>query len=212
MFAYASSTGNRRNLAGLRAAGWGIMVSAKGRNGSNGFARWAFDNGAWWAYANGEAFDERAFLRGYARYAAGADFAVLPDIVAGGRRSLEFSLAWRARLGAPVCPLMLAVQDGIAPADVAAVVGPELGVFVGGSTEWKERTLAGWGRLARECAARLHVGRVNTARRIHLCMAAGADSFDGSSASRYAVNLSLLDNARRQPDLLARLEVLPCTR
>lgn len=35
------------------------------------------------------------------------------------------------------------------------------------------------------------------------CVAAGADSFDGSSASRFATTLPLLDAARRQPDLLA---------
>ncbi len=60
-----------------------------------------------------------------------------------------------------------------------------------------------WGALARETGCYLHVGRVNTAVRIRLCSAAGADSFDGTSPSRFACTLPLLDGARRQPDLLA---------
>lgn len=70
-------------------------------------------------------------------------------------------------------------------------------------TRHKEDTLPAWGELAREKGCWLHVGRVNTARRIALCAAASATSFDGSGPSRYAVVLQKLDLARRQPDLLA---------
>jgi hypothetical protein len=55
-----------------------------------------------------------------------------------------------------------------------------------------------WGTLARQ--RRAYVGRVNTARRIHLCRAVGADSFDGLSVSRFAANLLTLGNARQQLD------------
>lgn len=201
MIPYASRTGTRRNLAALRAAGWRLMVSAKGALRAEGFP-YAIDNGAWSAYVAGEPFDEPAFLRAYGRLGHGADFVVLPDIVAGGGASLAFSLAWRARLDA-VCPQMLAVQDGMTPAEVGPLVGQALGIFVGGTSEWKEATMALWGAVARERGAKLHVGRVNSRRRVALCAAAGADSFDGSSVSRYAVTIGMLDSARRQPDLLA---------
>lgn len=201
MIGYASRTGTRRNLAALRAAGWRLMVSAKGVVRTEGF-RYALDNGAWWAFSNGQPFDEAAFLRAYAALGRGADFVVLPDVVAGGEASLAFSLAWRERLGPPVCRQMLAVQDGMSTDQVRGLVGPGLGIFVGGTTEWKVQTLAAWGGIARETGASLHVGRVNSAKRIALCHAGGADSFDGSSASRFAVSLPLLDNALRQPDLL----------
>jgi hypothetical protein len=62
-----------------------------------------------------------------------------------------------------------------------------------------------WGMLAREHSAYLHIGRVNTARRIRLCADAGADSFDGTSVSRYATTLELLDSARRQTHLFRGL-------
>jgi hypothetical protein len=201
VIAYASRTGTRRNLKALREAGWRIMVSAKGVLRTEGFP-YCLDNGAWWAFVNGQPFDEVAFLRAYEMLAAGADFVVLPDVVAGGLPSLDFSLSWRERLGKPVCPQLLAVQDGMEPHDVTAIVGPHLGIFVGGSTEWKEARVSDWGELARKVSAYMHVGRANSARRIALCAAAGADSFDGSSASRYAVTLPKLDLARRQLELL----------
>lgn len=201
--AYASYTGTLRTQAALRAAGWGLMVSAAKRRHQQGFARWCIDNGAWTAHQNGTPFDAAAFLTVYEKLGRGADFVVLPDIVGGGLRSLEMSLSWRERLGDPLCPLLLAVQDGMSVADVAELVGPALGIFVGGTTHFKEHTLPMWGALARAGGAHLHVGRVNTARRVHLCHMAGADSIDGSSVSRFVVTLPRMDNAIRQ-------WVLPC--
>lgn len=204
MIGYASSTGTLRNLAGLRAAGWRLMVSAKGRLQPHDF-RYALDNGAWSAFQAGLDFDEAAFLRAYGLLGHGADFVVLPDIVAAGARSLAFSRAWMPRLAGPA-PLMLAVQDGMEPADVEALVGPRLGLFVGGSTEWKLATMGRWCALARERRGQAHVARVNTVRRIRRCHAAGANSFDGSGPSRFALELPRLDRALRQPDLLAGMD------
>ncbi len=198
MIAYASRTGTRRNLAALRAAGWRLLVSATGAWRSEGF-RYAIDNGAWTAHQNGVAFDERSFLGLVELLGAQADWVVMPDIVGGGRASLDYSLSWRERL-AGVAPLLLAVQDGMTVDDVRPLVGPQLGIFVGGSTRFKLGTMAQWGKLADERSCWLHIGRVNSARRIQLCAAAGARSFDGTSASRYAKTLPVLDNALRQPD------------
>jgi hypothetical protein len=200
MIGYASRTGTKRNLSALRKAGWGLMVSAKGVLRSEGFS-YCLDNGAWWSFANKQPFDETAFLKAYELMAVGANFVVLPDIVAGGVVSLDFSLGWRHRLGRPTCLQLLAVQDGMDESLVAPLVGPELGIFVGGTTEWKERMMALWGTLAKMRNAYLHVGRVNSARRVALAAAAGADSFDGSSVSRFAVTLPVLNFARCQPDL-----------
>jgi hypothetical protein len=198
MIAYASRTGTRRNLAALRQAGWRLMVSAKGVLRTEGFA-YALDNGAWHCFQHRLPFDEAAFLAAYRKLGSGADFCVLPDIVAGGLRSLEFSLNWAPRLGE--CPNYLAVQDGMSVSDVAPVLNGIAGIFVGGTSEWKERSLPTWGMLARKYGVALHVGRVNTARRIHLCRAARATSFDGSSVSRYAVTLPKLESARQQKEL-----------
>jgi hypothetical protein len=100
---------------------------------------------------------------------------------------------------------LLAVQNGMEPGHIAPLVGPEIGIFVGGDTPWKLATMAAWARLAHERGAICHIGRVNTVRRIRLCAAAGADSFDGSGVSRFASALPPLDLARRQPDIEAWL-------
>lgn len=63
---------------------------------------------------------------------------------------------------------------------------------------WKESTARSWGELARKRGAWLHVARVNTQRRISICLEAGADSFDGTSVSRFAKTIGPLDSARRQ--------------
>jgi len=201
MIGYASRTGTRRNLRGLAAANWRLLVSAKGVLRTEGFP-YALDNGAWWAFSNNQPFDEVAFLKAFELLGAGADFVVLPDIVAGGQASLDFSLTWRERLGAG--PLyLLAVQDGMTVGQIRPLLGDRLGVFVGGSTEWKISTMSAWGALAIERGVWCHVGRVNSARRIRMCHAAGATSFDGSGPSRFATVLPGLDAARQQPDLLA---------
>lgn len=200
MIAYASLTGSSRNLRALRAHGWRLMVAPTSHGRPPADFGYALDNGAWTAHRRGEPFDEPAFAEAYEQLGAGADFTVLPDIVAGGRPSLDFSMGWLARIGGGARPLMLAVQDGMTPEVIAPLVGPQLGIFIGGSTEWKLATARTWGLLAIERAAWCHMGRVNSIRRIGVCLGAGVHSFDGSSASRFAVNVPMLDGARRQGD------------
>lgn len=125
-------------------------------------------------------------MRAFDILAIAADWAVLPDIVAGGLASLDMSLSWLPRVRG-ACPLLLPVQDGMTDRDVCGLIGPDLGVFVGGSTDWKELTTAKWAALARTHGAYIHVGRVNTRRRIRLCIESGVDSVDGTSASMYSV-------------------------
>jgi hypothetical protein len=197
MIGYASRTGTTRNLNALRRDGWRLMVSAKGVVRTEGFP-YALDNGAWHCFQHQLPFDEAAFLAAYRKLGMGADFCVLPDIVAGGQRSLEFSLSWFPRLGD--CPNYLAVQDGMEPNDILPIRKID-GLFVGGTSKWKELTMPMWGSVARLMGIKLHIGRVNSARRIHLCAAAGADSFDGSSVSRFAITLPGLENARQQREL-----------
>jgi hypothetical protein len=196
--AYASRTGTRRNLDALRAAGWGLLVSATGPHRTEGFPTYAIDNGAWTAYVQRRPWDERAFVAVVEKLGAGAEFIAAPDIVAGGLQSLRLSEQWLPRLDGIGRRRLIPVQDGVQDGDVGPLLGPPVGVFVGGTTPWKLTTMASWARLARERNAYCHVGRVNSARRIRMCALAGVDSFDGTSASRWAVTVKRLDNARRQ--------------
>jgi len=211
---YASRTGTRRNLRALYLAGWRQLL-APGQHPTHTHG-WMLDNGAWSAFQSGQSFDGPAFIRHVTLHGRYADAVVTPDIVAGGLASLELSLWWIPKLYWACVLQLLPVQDGMEPHHVAPHlesmgrrwsrphqrhVAP-VGIFVGGSTEWKEATLGVWGELARRYECLLHVGRVNSARRIQLCKDAGVDSFDGTSATRFNSTLPLLDGARRQESLL----------
>jgi hypothetical protein len=195
VIAYASRTGTRVNLDALRAAGWRLMISATGVHRTEAF-RYAIDNGAWTAFAQRRPWDEAAFRQLVTNLGAAADFIVVPDIVAGGLESLRVSERWLPELDGIGKRRLIAVQDGMTPADIRPLIGGDVGIFVGGSTNFKIMTMGRWADLARECGAYCHVGRVNTEPRIRMCGRHGVDSFDGTSASRYSVTLQKLEHAR----------------
>lgn len=204
MIAYASRTGTRRNLAALRNAGWHLIVSAKGVLRTEGFP-YALDNGAWTAFQKGEPFDVMAFEKAVTMLGAGADWIALPDIVMGGIASLDMSVSWlrklRRRVALKSARYMLVVQNGMETgtmlARVKQIVRAGVGIFVGGDTDWKLATVRLWATIAHSFGQICHVGRVNSQKRIEWIGDAGADSFDGSSASRFSKNLLPLDRARR---------------
>lgn len=112
-----------------------------------------------------------------------------------------FSLEWLDRLSPYPGLFLLAVQNGMTPDQVEPFIGKRVGIFVGGTTEFKLESLPSWAALVRKTGCYLHVGRVNTARRIRYCSGFGVHSFDGTSASMYAETVPLLDFARRQTAL-----------
>lgn len=193
---YASRTGTRRNLDALRKAGWRLLVSARGVLRTEGFP-YALDNGAWTAFQRGEPFDVAAFEKAVALLGRGADWIVVPDKVADAAESLRMAEEWVPRLRG-IAPLLIAVQDGMTEADVAHWMRDGCGVFLGGSTEWKLAQMRYWGVVCRRYGAHYHVARVNSAKRIARAKEAGAMSIDGSSASRFALSLPLLDRGVRQ--------------
>lgn len=200
MQGYAAHTGTRRNLAALHAAGWNLLLSP-GKPRDSRF-KYALDNGAFSAWQQKRPFDVDAFQRHVDTNGHDAQFIVVPDIVAGGLESLDFTLSWLPKLQGIGRRRLIAVQDGMNVNDVRPYLSESVGIFVGGSTEWKISTTPMWGRLAHEVGAYLHVGRVNTCRRIRLCHASGADSIDGTSATRFSCTLPRLDAAIRQTNLM----------
>lgn len=202
MIGYASVC-NGRNLDALIAAGWGILFAPY--NGEFGpqrrqFAkdpptRYCIDNGAW-SQDGGDVFDPFRWLRLVGELGRGAEFVVLPDIVGGGHDSLDRSLKWLRALRGTVRRVLIPAQNGITPADLAPYLAEDVGVFLGGDTPYKLATLGAWGKVCRDGGYYLHVGRVNSARRIALCGEAGAHSYDGTNASIFGCNLPKLERAR----------------
>lgn len=202
MIAYASRTGTRRNLRALHAAGWRQLVAPGQR--PTWTRGWMLDNGAWSAHQHGKRLDEAAFLRHLVAWGRHADMVVAPDIVAGGRESLTMSMRWHFACAYNCRRVLVAVQDGIEASDLDDVpLGHRTGIFVGGTTAWKLATLRQWGELARRRGCWLHVGRVNSSRRIRMCQDAGAHSFDGTGPTRFAAVVARLDPALRQGHLFA---------
>lgn len=121
--------------------------------------------------------------------AEGCVFAVAPDVVGDAAATLERSLPWLPQIRSLGLPAAYVAQDG---AETVGVPWGEFDVlFIGGSTEWKLGPHAA--RLAAEAKARglgVHMGRVNSERRIRYADQIGCDSVDGTFMT-YGPNVNL---------------------
>lgn len=149
-----------------------------------------YDNGAFVYWKRGEQFNGRKFLEGLERVLVSyspqrPDFVVIPDLVARGEESLEFSLSWYKVLERdyPEIPLAFVVQDGMEfdkVKEILETLSKVKVLFVGGTIPWKVQTTPLWKRIARELNLKLHVGRVGTVRRLRWVRSIGVDSIDSS--------------------------------
>ena len=202
MIKYVSRTGSGVTLDALWSHGWRLLVNAYGVHRCEGFP-YAIECGA--AKEDKERrtvvarpdWDPGRYEAVLQRWGPGADWAAAPDIVAGGLASLRRSEAWLPAIAALTMPLIV-VQNGMEPGDVWPLVGPRCGIFIGGTTAWKLTTLPTWGQLAAKRGCYLHVGRVNSTKRINLCQEAGAHSFDGRCAL-YVKHVPALSRAAATP-------------
>lgn len=134
----------------------------------NGCFTDAWDEERWWAWlvANAHRCDSCAF-------------ATAPDVVGDAVASHAKSAPWLAKIRALGYPVAYVLQDGAESVDLP---WSEFDVaFIGGTTEWKLGPHAR--RLTAE-AKRLgkwvHMGRVNSERRLRYAQAIGCDSADGT--------------------------------
>jgi hypothetical protein len=141
---------------------------------------WAADNGAY------SGFDETAFLRMLDRLEPWRDtclFVACPDVVGSHSLTLDLFDLWAPRL--QKWPLALVAQNGLTPEAVPWWRIDAL--FIGGTTEFKLSPKAA--ALVREAKQRekwVHMGRVNTIRRMVYANSIGVDSIDGTSFSRWS--------------------------
>jgi hypothetical protein len=180
MLVYIGQTKGRRMRAILDTHGWGEMCVREEYPPKR--EPWAFDNGAFKDWRNGKPFDTRRYELALERLALDGrrpDFLVVPDIIAGGKASLDFSARWVESLR-PLAPLYLVVQDGMEPDDVVPFLRPYAGIFVGGQLEWKLRTGAMWVEFAHSYGRACHIGRAGTPKRARWCRRIGVDSIDSA--------------------------------
>lgn len=140
------------------------------------FVPFALDNGRFPAWSNGTKWDEGAYIGMLDRVVdmgGKPEWLLVPDVVTEADETMREWDRWQPRLARYGWPLAMAVQDGMDPDCVPEECEV---VFVGGSTEWKRRTMREW------CDAfdRVHIGRINTGKWLWECDEAGAESCDGT--------------------------------
>lgn len=112
-------------------------------------------------------------------------FVCAPDVVGDVETSLLYFDYWEAALRQLGLPPALVAQDGLTP---ALVPWDRLdALFIGGSTEWKlgpeARRLVD---AAKDRGKWVHMGRVNSVRRLRYARSIEVDSVDGSGWSRFS--------------------------
>lgn len=154
----------------------GCIVTPGQRNRLPAGARLCADNGA---YGAGYVGDQAWFAWLSTLPADRCAFAVAPDVVADAAATLDRSAPWLPRIRHLGIPAALAAQDGLEhlhiPWDTFDVL------FLGGSTEWKLGPAAH--SLTVEAHRRghpVHMGRVNSAKRMRYARYLDVDSVDGT--------------------------------
>lgn len=178
MILFIGSTRSKRLVDRSIANGWGRLFCCE-RPGPREGEPWALDNGAFPAWKAQTPWSAATFLRSVEQSAdlEPPMMAVLPDKVAEGHASLEWSMRWLAVL--PPMAWYLAVQDGMARESVAAVLPLVAGLFLGGTDAFKAQAPA-WRELAHAHGKRFHYARVSTEARLRAALDCGADSADSS--------------------------------
>ncbi|MFC8532070.1 hypothetical protein [Nocardia sp. NPDC057227] len=150
---------------------------------------WAADNGC---FAAGTEFDIDRWFGWLERRAAHAPrclFATAPDILADAAATITRSSHWLARIRDLGYLTALVAQDGLEHLDIPWRDFDVL--FIGGTTSWKLGPAAA--DLIAEAQRRdrwVHMGRVNTRRRLRYAHALGVDSVDGTCLT-YAPDVNL---------------------
>lgn len=169
-------------------------------------ARWAADNEC---FTLGKDFDPYRYLRFLWRNVHIANqclFATAPDVVGDAATTLARSGPWLRVIRDLGMPAALVAQDGLEALPVPW--GEFDALFIGGSTEWK---LSGEARYliaeAKKRSKWVHVGRVNSQKRLAYCIKLGVDSVDGTE---WAINPGRgIRWATRVVETLAHQQELP---
>lgn len=110
----------------------------------------------------------------------GCLFATAPDVVGEWRASWKRSKPWLRVIRDLGFPAAVVAQDGMTVADLHRTAA-EWDVLFVGSTEWKEsQTVLDLIAAAKQLGRHVHVGRVNSWRRLEHFAAAGVDTVDGT--------------------------------
>lgn len=160
---------------------------------------YAIDNGAYGYYVKGVPFNDKAFIDLLDKWYDGCDWIAIPDSVGNWKETKKLLDIWIPRLLPYDRPLLMVVQDGCEKGnyrDVYRLLNRKAicGLFVGGTTEWKLQHMSKLREIAHQYHKTIHVGRVNSGKRVRLCFNSGVDSVDGSGMSRFIATTRVVCN------------------
>lgn len=163
----------------MRRGALGMIATPNAGNAVLGGVDWCADNGAFVAarYPGDDAY--LRWLERRATYAGRCAFAAAPDVYADAAGTLDRSLPMLARIRAAGYPAALVLQDGQEHLDIPFDACDA--AFIGGTTAWKLGPAAA--QLAAAARARglwVHMGRVNSLRRLRYAASIGCHSVDGT--------------------------------
>ena len=128
-------------------------------------------------------FDEKKYLSLVSRISGNVQWLTMPDVVADAKTTTQLFNEWKERI--TDIPLAYVGQDGCEDIDI-----PWTDIrcfFIGGSTEWKlSQTTATLVAHAQQLGKLIHMGRVNSQKRLRYAHWLGCDSVDGSGYSRFS--------------------------
>ena len=159
--------------------GWLLGPSSLETSKIRPWTTFALDNDAFGSFDNGIPWDEKKWLDmiEYVKVKKlKPEWILMPDKVGDKAETLR---KWRAYTHlVSGYKLAFAVQDGMVPQDVPVTADV---IFVGGTLEWKWKTLSMWANAF----PRVHVGRVNTLTKLLSCERFNVESVDGTHWFRF---------------------------
>lgn len=178
MLYFANPTGSQKVRKAMAAGTLGYIDTPLQGNTRPAGVVWSADNGCF----NDKTFDEKrwwGWLQRHAHEASTCLFATAPDVVGDAEATLKRSGPWLSRIRELGYPAALVAQDGLE--NLPVPWGDFDVLFIGGSTEWKlgesARCLVAEAKIR---GKHVHMGRVNSLKRLQYAQAIGCDSVDGT--------------------------------
>lgn len=166
----------------------GRLIVPNGGSPADGKVLWAADNAAF------SGFNREQWVRMLERHknVPNCLFCVAPDVIGKAKETIEMFEIYEPIIRASGLPVAFVAQDGLT---VEQTPWDKLDcLFIGGSTEFKlSARVVELAAKAKSLKKWLHVGRVNSMRRLQFSFDIHADSVDGSGYSKFAA--TLLPNA-----------------
>ncbi len=193
MIVLTGDTRSKRLIELLKKLNWGRMfIDHRIHPYEN--EPWGFDNGAFRDWKNGKEFNKDRYLKSLDRVLKIAEennypyLSVIPDKVAKGKESLDFSALWIEKIKKHIGKdwykfnWYLALQDGMNIKDVKDFLNTYKqirGLFLGGTDKFKA-TAQVWSNLAKEYGLKFHYARAGTPKKYAKAKLSGATSIDSA--------------------------------